>query len=467
MRNPICVNEQSCSESLIDCRMKACWVRMLFRRLVAIRMQRVLLLFVLLSFCSFEAVAKNSPSQEDIIAYTNGNWFDGQVFIQKTGYTVGSTLTFRRRRHIKQTIDLHGGFVVPPFGEAHNHNVETLNKIDELIATYLRHGIFYVKNPNGLARDRTPLSPKLNRPDSIDVVFSNGSFTATGGHPVEIAERVIRAGKWTSADGEGGFYFTVNDEKELDEKWPDLLRTHPDFIKTYLLYSDQYQRRHNDPHFFAWYGLDPVLLPDIVKKAHVAGLRVSTHIENAADFHTALVAGVDEINHMPGFRRLNDVENHPLSEYEISEADAMFAAKQGTYVVTTLGGAQTLDGAQRREQDDLNKKNLSLLLRHQVNLALGSDSYRQDTLPEALYISSLHAMDNRTLLNIWSTGTARTIFPHRKIGEVKEGYEASFLVLRSNPMENFTAVEQIDSAVKQGHMLELTSPSAATTRTVK
>jgi hypothetical protein len=31
--------------------------------------------------------------------------------------------------------------VVPPFGEAHNHNVEPLNDVPKLVATYLAHGI--------------------------------------------------------------------------------------------------------------------------------------------------------------------------------------------------------------------------------------------------------------------------------------------------------------------------------------
>jgi hypothetical protein len=395
------------------------------------------------------------------VAYTNGHWFNGHIFEEKTGYAVGERLTFRRPAHIDRTVDLHQGFVVPPFGEAHNHNVETLNKLDVLIATYLQHGIFYVKNPNNLARDRDALRPILNRPDSIDVTFSNAGLTGSGGHPLEIPERVIRTGKWTQADAEGGFYYTVDNPEDLDKKWPALLATHPDFIKTYLLYSDQYPRRRDDPRFFAWKGLDPSLLPAIVIKAHSAGLRVSTHIENAADFHNALMAGVDEINHMPGFRYAADVEKHPVSEFEIPEADARLAAKQGTYVVTTLAGSIPSDPVQRREQDELNAKNLRLLLKYHVKLALGSDAYRSDTLSEARYINALHVMSNLQLLNIWSTDTVGTIFPRRKIGHLKEGYEASFLVLGGDPIDNFPAVEQITLEVKQGHIFDARDSSGS------
>ena len=41
------------------------------------------------------------------------------------------------------------------------------------------------------------------------------------------------------------------------------------------------------------------LILRIVEKAHSAHLRVSLHVNNAADFHVAVAAGVDEIAHIP------------------------------------------------------------------------------------------------------------------------------------------------------------------------
>jgi imidazolonepropionase-like amidohydrolase len=213
-----------------------------------------------------------------------------------------------------------------------------------------------------------------------------------------------------------------------------VLSNKTDFVKAHLLFSEDYALRKSDPRYFGWKGMDPGLLKSLVQKAHAAGLRVSTHVESAVDFHNALAAGVDEINHLPGFRTSGDVKPHRLSEFEISEADVEMAAHHGVYMVTTLGDAAQIDPSgpdsqQRKERDDLNRRNLALLKKHRVRLALGSDNYRSDTVPEALYIQSLNVFDNRSLLTIWCVGTARTIFPHRKIGELKEGYEVSFVVL--------------------------------------
>jgi hypothetical protein len=412
-----------------------------------------LLLCGLLPFCWSAVTAVAQPTKT--IAFANGRWYNGRSFERKTAFATDGVLSFRRPAHVDLTIDLGGGFVVPPFGEAHNHNVEPLNNLDALIALYLKHGIFYVKNPNNLARDRQAVMPKINQPVSIDVIFSNGGLTGSGGHPAEIPLRLIKRGLWTNEDAEGGFYYSIDSEADLKQKWSAILATKPDFIKTYLLYSQQYEKRRNDPHFDAWKGLDPALLPLIVRKAHEAGLRVSAHIEDAADFHNALVAGVDEINHMPGFRYSADLEQHPVSDFQISEADATLAARRGTYVVTTLAGAtQQIDPNLRQQQDALNTRNLALLLKHRVKLALGSDAYRADTLPEALYILSLRVIDIRTLLNIWCTTTAEAIFPQRRIGYLKEGYEASFLVLPRDPLDDFSAIEQITLEVKQGHVLD-------------
>lgn len=130
---------------------------------------------------------------------------------------------------------------------------------------------------------------------------------------------------------------------------------------------------------------------------------------------------MDEINHMPGFRYRDDVKPHQLSEFEIADSDAKRAASQGTVVVTTLGGTAKVDphgkdAALRERWDELNRHNLSVLKRHHVKLALGSDSYREDSVPESAYIDSLHVFDPPSLLNIWCKTTARTIFPLRRWG---------------------------------------------------
>lgn len=60
-----------------------------------------------------------------------------------------------------------------------------------------------------------------------------------------------------------------------------------------------------------------------------------------------------------------------------------------------------------------------------------------------MYLKSLNVFDNAELPQMWSVTAAQTISPHRKIGQLREGYEASFIVLNGNPLENFESVKGV------------------------
>lgn len=88
------------------------------------------------------------------------------------------------------------------------------------------------------------------------MIFSNGVLTSPGGHPLALVQRDIERGAMTPQDGEGGFYYTIASPADLDQKWPMLLATKPDFIKTILAYSEEFEQRKADPKYFSRRGLD-------------------------------------------------------------------------------------------------------------------------------------------------------------------------------------------------------------------
>lgn len=89
------------------------------------------------------------------------------------------------------------------------------------------------------------------------------------------------------------------------------------------------------------------------------------------------------------------------------------------------------------------KHNLSLLRSAKVSIAFGSDRYGSTPLDDVLYISKLGIFTNLEMLKIWTEDTPQTIFPNHKIGKLKEGFEASFLVLEGNPLEDFRQVKTV------------------------
>jgi imidazolonepropionase-like amidohydrolase len=112
---------------------------------------------------------------------------------------------------------------------------------------------------------------------------------------------------------------------------------------------------------------------------------------------------------------------------------------------------------------EIYKRNLTTLANHRVRLVIGSDYYEGTVLAEVFLlghqpllgpgIEPLGAFDNLILLKMWTEATPRAIFPGRKIGRLGDGYEASFLVLKGNPLDDFVNVRHITMKFKQGSQL--------------
>jgi len=416
-----------------------------------------------LLICGATAGAESGDRGTTLKTYAieNAQWFDGTGFRSGALYSVKGTLTFKRPAAVDQTIDLRGRYIVPPFAEAHNHNVETRPDIADVILRYLSDGIFYVKIPANPPRAKFALAALVNKRESIDVTFSNGGLTSSDGHPVRLAKRNLERSGRTEDWAEGRFYFAIDRVEDVAAKWPLVLASNPDFIKVVLQYSDEYEQRHGNPLFSDWTALNPAIVPLIVERAHAAGLRVSCHIETAADFHNALIAGVDEINHTPGLRPdRNDWRNVQIDRYKLSKEDAALAARRGTVVVTTLATAvsriaKATAGEAFREWRNLLIWNLQILKEAGVAIAVGSARYSETALAEAVALDSLDVFNKADLLRMWCDTSARTIFPTRKIGALREGYEASFLALNGNPISDFNSVRNIERRFKQGEFINV------------
>ena len=398
---------------------------------------------LLLSICSY-----GQTNRQQSYEFVNGQWFDGQKFVATTFYSVDGKLTTKRPQQIDKTFDLTGKFIVPPFGEAHNHNVSSAYTLNEETPRYFRAGIFYARMASSIVPGVSTIKDKVNHPDTLDVIFGSPGLTRAGGHPEPLMRRLVSAGVIPGLDPdklEGATHFIVDSIAELNAKWSTILASKPDFIKTMLLFSTEADEA------IPRAGLHPEVYREAVKRAHASGLRVMTHVETAADFALAVDAGADEIAHLPGYSIQSALG---IEAYKIDEEVAQKASRQKTVVVTTCVFSR--NNAQRLQQARaVQIYNLRLLQRTGVRLAVGTDVTRSTALDEVKHLLDLGVFDNLTLLKMWCETTATTIFPGRKIGHLKEGYEASFLVLSGNPIEDFKNVEKIEMRVKEGGILNL------------
>ena len=396
---------------------------------------------ILLSLLLLAATAR-----AEVVEFHNGRWFDGRRFVARTMLSVDGVLARSTTRPVDRVISLDGKFVIPPLAEGHNHWLEP-QSIAEYNRRYLADGVFYVMDQANMPTIADRVRAATNKPDTVDYAVAMFGFTGPGGHPLEIVRQFVDMGvlpaEWKD-DPDRRAVFVVRSEKDIDERWPLLLSSHTDFVKVFLLYSGA-------PLGGFDRGIDPALVPAIVKRAHRDGLRVSAHAYDANDFRVAVRAGVDIVAHFPG----TGAGEHPdqLARYRITDADARLAAQKGVTVITTLGWLNEVPELAPRIEREVIIPNLKLLLRHCVRIAIGSDQFRQTPLPELFILARLGLVSNAEILRMATMVTPRLIFPQRKIGSLLPGSEASFLVLNDDPTQNLGAVREILLRVKKGRIV--------------
>lgn len=397
------------------------------------------------------AVGAPPASSEHTYRFDNGLWFDGERFVKRTLYASERRLRFAPQQKVDSVVDLAGAHVIPPLCEAHNHNLGSDWENEDKIARYLSDGIFYVKLLSNVPRETGVVRHTYNHPRSVDVAFANGGITGSGGHPIKLREQLLERGVYEGFTREtlrDHAYFVVDSPADLDAKWPLVLQYRPDFIKAMLVHSEEYAKRRDDEAYFGNKGLDPRVLPLLVERAHEAGLRISVHVNSAADFHVAVASGADEIAHLPGSKTIERIER----------ADATLAAQKGITVVTT---AVLIE--RRKEKDpELHASlrlaqidNLRLLRDAGVTLAIGSDEYDDTSVDEVRHLRGLGVFQDLELLRMWTQNCARTVFLERKVGRLDPGYEASFVALDGNPLTDWSSLGRIRYRFKDGVPLVL------------
>ena len=333
----------------------------------------------------------------------------------------------------------------------------------------MQAGVFYVLNPGGNAESAKPIRERLGTPTTVDAIFAYALFTCPGGHPKPYLEYLVDRGElpYRKDQLEGRFFNSVDSVADVETVWPRYLATKPDFVKLVFVFSEFYNVGHGKS-----LGLRPAVAREIVRRARLAGLRSGAHIESATDFHNAVAAGVDMVMHLPCFPDPIDRQAAYADKagweqrYTIPPADIKLAAERNVIVETTAAACSAEDFEKPNPLAKMNEnekrfrkitiQNLEHLKDAGVTLVVGSDTTPgAGTLGEINFLHETGVFSNLELLKMWSGTTPKAVFPQRKIGELKEGYDASFLVLDGNPIEDFSAITRIRARVKQGEPVDL------------
>jgi len=389
-----------------------------------------------------------------MVEYRNGVWWDGRSQFSGSRFVVEGKFVDADYSSVTEVIDLQGAVVLAPFGEGHNHDTAA-PMFEQANREYLRNGVFYVKNPSAFPPAVAAIRNELSRVDTIDASITYGALTSPGGHPVplyvDFLSEVLYEGA-SYAEFRGQAFHEVTTESETTAALDALVAQGADFAKAMLLYSEDFDNGYR-------MGLDPDLLPMLVREAHKRGLSVSLHVESTEDFRRGVEAGVDEIAHLPGGMIWE--QDRKAEEGLLTAEDGEQAAASGVAVVTTtrvqVAGDDGIEPERRAEWTQVQSENLEFLLQAGVEIRIGSDTRdtagmengANTTRREAEHLVALGVFDNAAALARWMH-TGRSVFPKRQIGCFAAGCEASFLVYEADPRDDLANLDRLVLAIKKG-----------------
>lgn len=427
-----------------------------------------LLFLALIVFSSCQPVKETKK----VTLYKNAYVFDGMDFVKRDFIVKDGLFFFNSLIPVHSEEDLSGKYVIPPFGDAHTHNFDDVQKMDSLYRAYLDEGTFYVQVlTNHYSSFKTFKDSIVNGP--IDVAFAHGGLTSTGGHPHALYETRSLGMDWramllpqnrrkirNSRNVENDAYYLLDGVKDVDVHWEEIISKEPSILKIYI--SD-FERRQSEIEAgnIGTYGLAKDVAEAVIAKARTAGLTIYAHIETVADFTWALNNGVTHFAHMPGYG--GGYGRKDLSELVVPDSVLLKAAINNVVITPTVSFTKyysqtwsenglVVDSILLKEKQIFLKNQLRRMHKAGIHLALGADQNGFTLMEEVEDLIQINAFSNKELLNILAE-TPKHIFPERMIGKIEDGYEASFLVLDDNPLSDIKNLKKISKRVKQGKEL--------------
>ncbi len=348
-------------------------------------------------------------------------------------------------------VSLAGRYVVPAYANAHTH----LTPPNEAGSrSFSDVGVFYAWNPN---TNIIPLADQafFGRRDSYDVAISQGGITVRGGHPEKLYSEIIFKGRSIESLAGDAFHYGET-PAEIDAALDKLVVQGADFVKAYLIFSEEFAERSGKNVAWGLKGLSPENAAYVVKAARRRGLNTVFHTESIYDLLTAARIGGHAAMHVPGYSLTFD-EKTP-DKWALTDATARQVARSGMMLVPTYGLIRGFDGSVMRpleaKQRIVQANNLRLLARHGAKILVGTDK-GGEIFSETEHLASLNALPPADLLRI-VLETGKHLFPKRRIGCFDTGCEADFLALSADPLADIKALRSITLRIRAGREVAAT-----------
>ena len=189
----------------------------------------------------------------------------------------------------------------------------------------------------------------------------------------------------------------------------------------------------------------------IVDEAHNHGMRVAAHAHGLKGIRTAIIAGVDSIEHASF----------------IDDATIELAKERGTslamdvYVSDYILGEGAAKGileeslAKERNVGEIQRQNFKKAVEAGADVVFGTDA---GIFPHGKNARQFKYMVDwgMTPLQAIQAATIRTaeLFDLSDVGEIRENFAADIIGVKGNPLENISLLENVDFVMKDGNVVK-------------
>lgn len=307
--------------------------------------------------------------------------------------------------------------------------------------------------------------------------------------------------------GAHGLSIDINNIHDVSEVIKKLKHTGVDFIKT-ITPGTELSIANDDPQSREYYikrkvnpklldsSMKPEILQEIVKHAHKEGLKVSAHSICLPDgFKQAIQAGIDSIEHTP-FGLLDDETFTLMNEKNIYWIPTAFAFKNCADLINNPElfnneeikkaipepyysiGKKALQEKQRTinsgedpiwsgfyaEMSNYKQSyfpvNLAKAMKKGVKIVAGTDAgmggagyVPHGFLYKELEMFANNGMDEFEAIKTATINAAELLGMDKEIGSIELGKIADLVIIRANPIENISNINQIEYVIKSGEIV--------------
>ncbi|MFT8406585.1 MAG: amidohydrolase family protein [Liquorilactobacillus nagelii] len=391
---------------------------------------------------------------EKLIEFTNVNLFDGKhsEILPRVNVVIeenSGKIKLIAKEHCQlayKRVDLHGKYMIPGLINAHTHIMmdPEKNKLEYLSETevtvnalnnlkkILRSGVTYIRDC-GCAFN-TDIKLASLHVDGPQIIASGRPMTMTGGH-ADFVEGIDGSVKWGHiVDSENEMRRCVRRQFKIGSKNIKVMATGGVMSATDEV--DDIELSSGE-------------LKVAVSEAHSKHMTVASHAQGNRGIQISLDAGVDSIEH----------------GIYIDEKQAEFMKRNQIYLVPTLNapvsiakyGVGKLPNYMLRKNDSVKEdffKNVAMAIKRGVKVVVGTDAgtpyntFETGTWQEIELLYSLGATPAQALFGATSYA-AELLKISADYGTLEPGKKADFLVIDNNPLEDLTAIEQIDKLIFQ------------------